>query len=111
MPVSNMGGIGVPVADPSNYRRLNKIPQPLDGFSKLDFRTTKRLPKSNDEFSESSRRDDPMPLFSAPPLAVLQSTTSFENRSWRCGILCGLWFYYGCYTLPSFLAILCVEEC
>lgn len=46
-PVRSLGGRGVPVTDPSNYRRLRKIQHPLDGLSKLDFCTTKRIPQSN----------------------------------------------------------------
>lgn len=40
------------------HTRMQKIPYPLDRFSKLAYSTTKRVPESNDDhFSASSRRD------------------------------------------------------
>ncbi|CAM9749754.1 unnamed protein product, partial [Ectocarpus sp. 12 AP-2014] len=40
----------------TSYRRSDRLPRPLDRFSRPHYSTTKEMPKSNEACSESLRR-------------------------------------------------------
>ncbi|CAN0190203.1 unnamed protein product [Ectocarpus sp. 12 AP-2014] len=96
------------------YRGLREISQPLDRFSKLDYSTTKRMPKLKNTFSESSRRDGSNAAIFGTATVFAIEISSFESRDKRGGnisrnlrkirrllVFCGVcvWFLS---ALPSF---------
>ncbi len=67
-----------------SYRKRHKLTHPRDHFSKLGYSATSAIPKPNDRFSDSSRRDPSNTALVGTDNHPAVEYLSFENRSRGC---------------------------